>query len=580
MLFPVWSSGSKNPQNTDGDSVFDDKEPDFKGKRHESKVYKLEFEDFSDDNINEVNAADSPVLAVGKILTNNTNTFSAADPSNAAVSPTHGKSSCLDTSQYPDDLNMLELEDITYFDDQDVGAKADFTNLETSITVSPIPAIRVHKDHHVTQIIEEPKRVHQALKDLSWIEAMQEELLQFKMQKTTVSVKTVNDMPRLQALVEKKKVIITEATIRDALRLDDAEGIDCLPNREIFTELARMGTQVGDLSSHTTKYSSLALTQKPVDESFADLNVNDVTAAGVANEGVASVTDDNVPAVVDEPFIPIPTPPTQTSPPSQDIPSTSQRVKKLEKRNKLKVSKLRRLKKVGTTQRVETSDDTVMDDVSKQGRIIADMDIDVDVTLKDIAKDVSLDAKIEEGADVQGRQADAARRRKGVVIRDPKETATPSTIIHTEPKSKDKGKGIMVHEPKPLTKKTQIEQNEAYARELEAKLNKNIVTPLFLTDYGFHFDKIPMYCDSMAAIAISCNPVQHSRTKHIDVRYHFIKEKVEKGIVELFFVGTEYRLADLFTKALPVERFQYLVRRLGMRCLTPAELEALSNESA
>nr|GEU75429.1 copia protein [Tanacetum cinerariifolium] len=65
-----------------------------------------------------------------------------------------------------------------------------------------------------------------------------------------------------------------------------------------------------------------------------------------------------------------------------------------------------------------------------------------------------------------------------------------------------------------------------------------------------------------AAIAISCNPVQHSRTKHIDVRYHFIKEKVEKGIVELFFVGTEYQLADLFTKALPVERFQYLVRRL------------------
>nr|GEV72240.1 hypothetical protein [Tanacetum cinerariifolium] len=96
--------------------------------------------------------------------------------------------------------------------------------------------------------------------------------------------------------------------------------------------------------------------------------------------------------------------------------------------------------------------------------------------------------------------------------------------------------------------------------------------------YGFHFDKIPMYCDSKASIASSCNPVQHSRTKHIDVRYHFIKEKVEKGIAEIFFVGTEYQLADLFTKALPVERFKYLVRRLGMRCLTPAELEALANE--
>nr|GFA07493.1 retrovirus-related Pol polyprotein from transposon TNT 1-94 [Tanacetum cinerariifolium] len=77
-----------------------------------------------------------------------------------------------------------------------------------------------------------------------------------------------------------------------------------------------------------------------------------------------------------------------------------------------------------------------------------------------------------------------------------------------------------------------------------------------LIDHVFHFDKIPMYCDSKAAIAISCNPVQHSRTKHIDVRYHFIKEKVEKGIVELFFIGTEFQLADLFTKALPEERFR------------------------
>nr|GEU84213.1 hypothetical protein [Tanacetum cinerariifolium] len=71
-----------------------------------------------------------------------------------------------------------------------------------------------------------------------------------------------------------------------------------------------------------------------------------------------------------------------------------------------------------------------------------------------------------------------------------------------------------------------------------------------LIDYGFHFDKIPMYYDLKAAIAISCNLVQHSRTKHINVRYHFIKEKVKKGIVELFFFGTEYQLANLFTKAL------------------------------
>nr|GEY57002.1 hypothetical protein [Tanacetum cinerariifolium] len=85
---------------------------------------------------------------------------------------------------------------------------------------------------------------------------------------------------------------------------------------------------------------------------------------------------------------------------------------------------------------------------------------------------------------------------------------------------------------------------------------------------------------AQSAIAISCNPVQHSCTKHIHTRYHFIKEHVENGIIELYFVRTEYQLADMFTKALPDDRFKYLVRRIGMRCLTPAELEVLAKEYA
>nr|GEU51503.1 hypothetical protein [Tanacetum cinerariifolium] len=101
-----------------------------------------------------------------------------------------------------------------------------------------------------------------------------------------------------------------------------------------------------------------------------------------------------------------------------------------------------------------------------------------------------------------------------------------------------------------------------------------------LQDYGFNYNKILMYCDSQSATAISCNPVQHSRTKHIHTRYHFIKEQVENGIIELYFVRTECQLANMFTKALPEDRFKYLVRRIGMRCLTLAKLEVLANESA
>nr|GEV26303.1 Gag-Pol polyprotein [Tanacetum cinerariifolium] len=99
-----------------------------------------------------------------------------------------------------------------------------------------------------------------------------------------------------------------------------------------------------------------------------------------------------------------------------------------------------------------------------------------------------------------------------------------------------------------------------------------------LKDYGFNYNKIPLYCDSQSAIAISCNLVQHSYTKHIHNRCHFIKEQVENDTIKLYFVRTKYQLADMFTKALPEDRFKYLVRRIGMRCLTPAELEVLAND--
>nr|GEZ08455.1 hypothetical protein [Tanacetum cinerariifolium] len=275
---------------------------------------------------------------------------------------------------------------------------------------------------------------------------------------------------------DKKNVIITEATLRDVLRLDDAESIECLPNEEIFAELARMGyekpstkltfykaffssqwkflihtilqcmsakrtswnefsssmasakplhrKQVGDLSTHTTKYSSLALTQKV----FANMRMVGKGCSGVETplfEGmiVEQQVDEGADEVHDEGVL-----------------------------------------AAGV---VSAADD---------GRMIDDMDADVDVSLED-AKEV-----VEKSADVLSMQDDegdpnelqevvevvttaklitevvtaasatittaaaltlttapcAARRRKGVVIRDPRESSTPSIIIHSEAKSKDK----------------------------------------------------------------------------------------------------------------------------------------------
>ncbi|GJS33178.1 retrovirus-related pol polyprotein from transposon TNT 1-94 [Tanacetum coccineum] len=94
-----------------------------------------------------------------------------------------------------------------------------------------------------------------------------------------------------------------------------------------------------------------------------------------------------------------------------------------------------------------------------------------------------------------------------------------------------------------------------------------------LTDYGFGFNKIPMYCDNKNAIALCCNNVQHSRSKHIDIRFHFIKEHVENGVIKLYFVNTEYQLADIFTKALGRERIEFLINKLGMWSFTPETLK-------
>ncbi|GJV29960.1 retrovirus-related pol polyprotein from transposon TNT 1-94 [Tanacetum coccineum] len=100
-----------------------------------------------------------------------------------------------------------------------------------------------------------------------------------------------------------------------------------------------------------------------------------------------------------------------------------------------------------------------------------------------------------------------------------------------------------------------------------------------LTDYGLGFNKIPMYCDNKSAIALSCNNVQHSRSKHVDIRFHFLKEQVENGVVELYFVNTEYQLADIFTKALGRERIEFFINKLGMRSFTPETLKQLADEA-
>nr|GEY51051.1 hypothetical protein [Tanacetum cinerariifolium] len=110
--------------------------------------------------------------------------------------------------------------------------------------------------------------------------------------------------------------------------------------------------------------------------------------------------------------------------------------------------------------------------------------------------------------------------------------------------------------------RTAMSSAEAECVALSASCAQVMCMRTQLKDYGFNYNKIPLYCDSQLAITISCNLMQHSHTKHIHTPYQFIKEQVENGIIELYFVRTEYQLADMFTKALLEDRFKYLVRRI------------------
>ena len=85
-----------------------------------------------------------------------------------------------------------------------------------------------------------------------------------------------------------------------------------------------------------------------------------------------------------------------------------------------------------------------------------------------------------------------------------------------------------------------------------------------LQDYGLALTKILILCDNTSAIAIANNPVQHTRTKHIDIRYHLLCEHVMSGTVELHFVPTDQQIADIFTKPLDESTFSRLVGELGM----------------
>nr|GEW28122.1 copia protein [Tanacetum cinerariifolium] len=466
MVFLVWSFGSTNPQKNDGNVAFDGKEHDLDAKKPESEVsvspsssaqsrkqddktnkeakgkspvesstgyrnLSLEFKDFFDDSINEVNATGSQVPTVGQILTNGTNTFSVVGPSNAVeegidyeevftlvarieairlflayasfmrfmVYQIDVKSTLLygtieeevyvcqplgfKDPNYPDKVYKVVnafyglhqaprawyetlakylLEngfqrgkiDQTLFIKRQKDRKSASTPIDTEKPLLKDPDVKrifrylKGKPHLGLWYPKDSPFNLVAYSDSDYAGASLDRksttrrcqflgcrLISWQCKKQTVVatssteteyVAAVNDVTRLQALVDKKKVVVTKATIREALCLDDANGVDYLPNEEIFAELCMSAKRtswnefsssmasvviclsLGDLSTQTTKYTSPALTQKV----FANMR-----RVGKRFSGVET-------PLFEELSIPSPTPPNPLPQPPQDLPSTSQ----------------------------------------------------------------------------------------------------------------------------------------------------------------------------------------------------------------------------------------------------------------
>jgi hypothetical protein len=85
-----------------------------------------------------------------------------------------------------------------------------------------------------------------------------------------------------------------------------------------------------------------------------------------------------------------------------------------------------------------------------------------------------------------------------------------------------------------------------------------------LEDYQIRISNIPLLCDNTAAICLSKNPILHSRAKHIEIKHHFIRDYVQKGVIDIQFIDTEHQWADIFTKPLAIERFDCIKKDLNM----------------
>nr|GEU86226.1 ribonuclease H-like domain-containing protein [Tanacetum cinerariifolium] len=487
VLLPLWSTGLQDPQNTDADAAFDVKE-------NENEVHvSLKF---SVNSTNMVNAASAHVTVVGPNPTNSTNSFNAAGPSDNDVSPNFEigrKSSFVDPSQYPDDPDMPALEDIVYSDDEeDVGAKADFSKLETNISVSPIPTTRVHKDHPIFQIIGEFTTAPQT--------------------RSMARMVFRNKKDERGIVIRNKARLVAQGHTQE-------EGIDY---DEVFALVARveairlflayasfMGFMVykvvkalyGLHQAHRAWYETLA--NYLLENGFQRGNINQTLFIKKQKGDILLVQ-----VYVD------------------DIIFGSTNTELCKAFEKLMKDKFQ---------------------MSSMGELT--FFLGLQVKQKDDGIFISQDKYVYE-----------ILKKFGFI-----NVKSASTPIETEkPLLKDPtGEDVDVHIYKSMTVVATSSTEAEYVAAASCCAQVLWIQNQLL-DYGYNFMHTLIYIDNSSTICIIKNHVLHSKTKHMEIRHHFIRDCNDKKLIQVVKIPSDNNFADILTKAFDVGRFQYLVASIGL----------------
>ncbi|GJU17928.1 retrotransposon protein, putative, unclassified [Tanacetum coccineum] len=512
--------------------------------------------------------------------------------------------STLPNVDLPIDPNMPNLEDASdtlpndgifnraYDDDEDVGAVADFNNMDNTIAVSPIPTLRIHKDHPKGQILgdptsavqtrgkiqkassaqqalvsyihkqnrtnhkdhqnclfacflsqEEPKTISQALQDESWVEAMQEELLQFKLQKVWVLV----DLPYGKKVIgtkwvfrnkrDERSIVVKNKARLVAQGFRQEEGIDY---DEVFAPVARI--EAIRLFLAFASYMGFTVYQMDVKSAFLYGTIEEEVYVHQPPGFVDPAHPNKVYKVIKALYGLHQAPRAWYETLSSFLMENLSRRKRSLKNDKYVADILKKFDFLSirtTTTPIESNKPLVKDEDG--------VDVDVHVYRSMIGSLMYLTAS---RPDIMFAVCACARFQVT-----PKESHLNAI------------KRIFRRLISWQCKKQTIVANSTTEAEYVAAANccgQVLWIQNQMMDYGFNFMNTKIYIDNESTISVIKNPVAHSRTKHIEIHFHFIRDCYEKRLIEVIKIHTDSNVADLLTKGFNVTRFNFLVVSIGL----------------